>query len=383
MKQLWSVRQDSLELSEMPFYWRLSSTTREVAGIPPRLPIRVTCCEEYDYLTYLPTESEWLAIDAAYRQNVNIGFVNPESGQIHTYGASVNRFFLETIRQRSPNKIYEIGCGAGFSIQFLKDNGWDVVGIDPSEYSLGWSQKLGFKLLNNFFNGDLLEGDADFIYCNDVFEHIPEVDKLSRDVFNSLKPGGVFCFSTTNSSRSIELGDISMFEHQHVNMFTARSIYLLLLNAGFSEISVKGGSYGNTFQVVATKGGPVCRQVLPPAACGNYFERADCGLRAFERFYAAGVGCDQYYVPLRCIPYLAAVGDFGASRIFDSNTSWRGKYIDGYASSIQAPSDIRGEANGSFFIGSLTFFDEIKRVLLDKGYGESQIFSIQTLINDF
>lgn len=381
MKQRWNVRQNSLELSEMPFYWRLSYETQETAGIPSRLPIRVTCREEYDYLTYLPTVTEWQAIDTAYRQNANIGFVNPESGQIHTYGASVNRFFLETIRQHSPSKIYEIGCGAGFSIQYIKEHGWGVTGIDPSEYSLEWSQKLGFTLLNSFFNGDLLGGEADFIYCNDVFEHVLEVDKLTRDVFNSLKTGGVFCFSTTNSSRSIELGDISMLEHQHVNMFTTRSIYLLLLDAGFSEISIKGGSYGNTFQVVATKGGSSRRPELPSVACGGFFGRAGSCLHAFEKFYAEAAGRGHYYVPLRCIPYLAAVGDFDASPIYDSNISWRGKFIDGYARPILAASDIETKTDGMFFVGSLTFFEEIKCTLLGKGYKENQVFSIETLIN--
>ncbi len=379
MKQLWNVRKDSLELSEMPFYWRLSSTCNNVNGIPSRLPIRVTRREEYDYLTYLPTETEWRAIDLAYRQNANIGFVNPESGQMQTYGASANRFFLETIRQHSPSKIFEIGCGAGFSIQFLKEHGWDVTGIDPSEYSLEWSQKIGFFLINSFFSGDLLDGGADFIYCNDVFEHVPEVDRLSRDVFKSLKPGGVFCFSTTNSNRSIELGDISMFEHQHVNMFTTRSMYLLLLGAGFSEISIKGGTYGNTFQVVAIKGGHYEPSKIPPITCDGYFERAENCLRAFEKFYAATVGRGQYYVPLRCIPYLAAVGDFGASPIFDSNTSWREKYIDGYARPIRAVSDIEVQADTQFFVGSLTFYNEIKRTLIDKGCNENQVYSIQAL----
>jgi SAM-dependent methyltransferase len=379
MTQLWNVWQDSLELSEMPFYWRLSSAPEGVAGIPSRMPIRVTYCEQYDYLTYIPSDAQWKAIDTAYRQNANIGFVNPESGHLHTYGASVNRFFLEAIQQRSPSRIYEIGCGAGFSIQFLKDYGWSVTGIDPSGYSLEWSRKLGFPLLNDFFNGDLLEGEADFIYCNDVFEHVPDVEKLSRDVFNSLKLGGVFCFSTTNSNRSIELGDISMLEHQHVNMFTTRSIYLLLLDAGFSEISIKGGSYGNTFQVIATKGGVVKRPELPRIAGDGFFERAGKCLVSFEKFYSQTAGCGQYYVPLRCIPYLAAVGDFGVSPIYDSNVLWRGKFIDGYARPIEAPSDLGVRTKDLFFVGSLTFFDEIKRALLRMGYSKNQVLSIQTL----
>ena len=46
-----------------------------------------------------------------------------------------------------------------------------------------------------------------------------------------------------------------MLEHQHVNMFTHESIMKILGAAGFGGIEVTGGSYGNTFQVYAVKGG--------------------------------------------------------------------------------------------------------------------------------
>lgn len=380
MIQRWHAQQDSLEILEMPFYWRLSNSI-ETSIIPARLPIRITCREEYDYLEFRPTDMEWQAINDAYQQNANIGFLNPESGQINTYGSSVNRFFLDVVKTYTPERIYEIGCGAGFSIQFLKEHGFKVIGIDPSEYSLEWSKRLGFELLNNFFDEHLIYEKADLIFCNDVFEHVPQVDQFSKAVYKSLKQGGVFCFSTTNSTQSIALGDISMLEHQHVNMFTEHSINLLLTNAGFSEISVNSGSYGNTFHVVARKKDSAKQKTEPVklASCAGFFERAHEKLTAFEDFYTRIGHTSHYYVPLRCIPYLAAVGNFGDSDLYDSNVSWQGKYIDGYARPIKSLSDIEYAPNGSFFIGSMTFHDEIKRTLIAQGYPEESIYSVYVL----
>lgn len=379
MTQRWSVLEGSLEIQEMPFYWRLSSSSTGFPGIPARLGLRVRCNHEFDYLEYEPNEFEWQAIEMAYRQNENIGFVNPESGQIDTYGSSVNRFFHEVIKAYMPQKIYEIGCGAGFSIQYLKENGWSVTGVDPSEYSLQWSRRLGFSLLNEFFDGDLLAGQADFIFCNDVFEHVRRVEIFSRDVFRALKPGGVFCFATTNSSQSIAIGDISMFEHQHVNMFTMRSIHLILAAAGFTDIEVRRGSYGNTFHVIARKGKVASKCELPAVSCHGYFERALHRIESFEKFYKSVAGRCQFYVPLRCIPYLATVGDFGDSDIFDSNASWRGKFIDGYESKLKSIADLKREPDHCFFIGSMTFYQEIKQTLLNKGFHEQDLYSIASV----
>ena len=111
----------------------------------------------------------------------------------------------------------------------------------------------------------------DFIYCNDVFEHIPNVIDFSKQICESLADGGVFCFCTTNSTGAIELGDISMLEHQHVNMFTRESIMKILVAAGFGSIEVAGGSYGNTFHVHAVKGGDVEGRLQCQKHYGRFF----------------------------------------------------------------------------------------------------------------
>jgi len=364
----------------MPFYWRLSSSPAPVEGIAQQLPIQVTADERFDFLKFQPTATQWDVLDAAYRQNENIGFLNPESGQIETYGRSVNAFFLLSIQQARPARIFEIGCGAGYSIRFLRDNGFDVTGIDPSEYSLRWSERLGFKLINDFFKEGMLEQKPDFIYCNDVFEHIPDVERFSRLVHDSLDDSGVFCIATTNSTHSIAVGDISMLEHQHVNMFTERSIRLILRHAGFTDVQVGSGAYGNTFHVVARKSrrpqGDKLQEGL--SDCLDYFERATRKIEAFGRFYSQGP-VPHCYVPLRCFPYLATVGDFGTSPVYDSNSAWRGKFIDGYGSPILCLDDVAYKDRERFFVGSTTFYEEIRRSLVALGWPDESIGSIETL----
>ncbi len=377
MKPHWTAQADCLEIAAMPFYWRLGSGVEAFPGIAQRMPVRLKCNVEFDYLELELTRDEQACLDLAYRQNANIGFINPESGQIHTYGSSVNSFFLAAAQSAKPRKIFEIGCGAGFSIMFMREQGWQVTGIDPSEYSLRWSERLGFDLINEFFDADALNAEADLIFSNDVFEHVGAVLAFSRNVFRALKPGGTFCFATTNSTQSIARGDISMLEHQHVNMFTERSIHLILAAAGFAQIEVGRGTYGNTFHVSARKVNAAPRAEIPAPGCPGYFERAKNCIDSFARLYTDLGGHCHFYVPLRCLPYLAAVGDFGRSELFDSNQSWSGKYIDGYARSIRSLEDVRPEGAPHFFVGSLTFFDEISTNLVAKGIRAGNIHGVR------
>jgi SAM-dependent methyltransferase len=376
MKPHWTAQADGLEIAAMPFYWRLGSSAEAFLGIVQRMPVRLKCNAEFDYLELELTREEQACLDLAYRQNANIGFINPESGHIQTYGSSVNNFFLAAVQAAKPCKTFEIGCGAGFSIMFMRELGWHVIGIDPSEYSRRWSEQLGFDLINEFFDADVLNGEADLIFCNDVFEHVGAVLEFSRNVFRGLKPGGTFCFATTNSTQSIARGDISMLEHQHVNMFTERSIHLILAAAGFADINVGRGTYGNTFHVSARKVSAASRADLPAACCPGYFERAENCIESFGRQYADLGGHCHFYVPLRCLPYLATVGDFGRNELFDSNQNWRGKYIDGYARSICSLEDVRAEGAPHFFVGSLTFFEEIRTGLIAKGILATHIHGV-------
>ena len=375
----WKSTRNSLEINEMPFYWRLSETGKKTDGIEQRLPIRIEADQEFDYLKINFKGKEWSILTAAYEQNATIGFINEESGQLKTYGSSVNKFFLESVQRFNPKKTYEIGCGAGISIQHMANHGWSVTGIDPSEYSYLWSQKLGFSLINDFFSDKLLDDQADFIFCNDVFEHIPDILNFSSQVFNCLDDEGVFCIATTNSTESIMLGDVSMLEHQHVNMFTEKSIYQILYSAGFAEVEVSKGSYGNTFHIIAKKTLGNKRIDKDPNEiedlCFSFFDKVDRNLDYFGELYSSieNLNC---YVPLRCMAYLSSVGDFGKTKIFESNLSWKGKFFDGYSLPIQSPDEIDTHQNAKFFIGSITFYKEIKRILVNKGVDESAIFSV-------
>ena len=382
MTQPWRATKNLLHIDAMPFYWRLSQNSIAFPGIVQHLPVNLIADEQFDYLKLDMTHDEWAVIDAAYHQNENIGFLNPHSGQMATYGASVNNFFLNVIKETNPTRIFEIGCGAGYSIQFMKDHGFLVTGVDPSEYSKRWSQRLGFNLINEFFSNDLVIEKPNLIYCNDVFEHVRDVSRFSREIYECLDDNdGIFCIATTNSTRSIALGDISMLEHQHVNMFTERSILLILRNAGFSDIDIKGGSYGDTFHIVARKSKRLNKEKDDEgfSNCLGYFDKAYKKIESFGRYYFTE-GYLHCYVPLRCIPYLATVGDFGSTPIYDSNPFWREKFIDGYKTSIRGLEDISYEKNKRFFIGSITFYEEIYKSLMVRGFPSNAISSIESIL---
>jgi SAM-dependent methyltransferase len=90
-----------------------------------------------------------------------------------------------------PNaKILEIGAGAGWQAEYMKNLGYEVEAVDI-EYGIYSSIKI-FPIKN--YNGrDLPYSNDrfDLIFSSNVLEHVIEIDDLMREMRRVLKPGGV------------------------------------------------------------------------------------------------------------------------------------------------------------------------------------------------
>lgn len=100
----------------------------------------------------------------------------------------------------------DFGCGTGSATPYLQTilGLRQVTGIDPSDDSLVIASRacdaaVGVRFANT---SDFDEtGVYDLAYCNGVFHHIPVVERAAavRQVFQALKPGGVFALWENNA----------------------------------------------------------------------------------------------------------------------------------------------------------------------------------------
>lgn len=102
------------------------------------------------------------------------------------------------------SKAIDFGCGTGNSIQHLQRTfGFaNLVGLDTSSESLRIAD-VRYRGLNVVLDSPISfqpEGDADLVYCNGVFHHIPPRERTAAFamIVASLKRGGVFAFWENN-----------------------------------------------------------------------------------------------------------------------------------------------------------------------------------------
>lgn len=100
-------------------------------------------------------------------------------------------------------RVIDFGCGTGTAIPYLSRTLRPVslCGVDVSEESLRAAGDKYGKLASFALNEELSSTwDADVAYCNGVFHHIPVPERAAamRQVFELLKPGGVFSLWENN-----------------------------------------------------------------------------------------------------------------------------------------------------------------------------------------
>jgi ubiquinone/menaquinone biosynthesis C-methylase UbiE len=147
-----------------------------------------------------------------------------------------------------PNcKILDAGCGSGSLAQILSDMGHQVNGITISakEYEAA-GKFLQTVYLHNLETGlpeNVLHSQYDYVICSHVLEHIVYPDKLLKDIYRVLKPGGFLVVALPNimhykSRLQLLAGKFSyqeagIWDYTHVKWYTFDSAQKLLVDHGF------------------------------------------------------------------------------------------------------------------------------------------------------
>lgn len=119
------------------------------------------------------------------------------------YGNQVsNIHFLEATNLLSPqDSILEIGCGCGGLLSYLRDRGFNAIGLEKNREKVERGRELYGKLPIDLVETEVLpfpDASFDRVLSFDVFEHIPDSVNHLREVARVLKPNGYYLLQTPN-----------------------------------------------------------------------------------------------------------------------------------------------------------------------------------------
>ncbi|MFN8437126.1 MAG: class I SAM-dependent methyltransferase [Cytophagales bacterium] len=129
--------------------------------------------------------------------------------------AEAQNFMLRLIRHLHipiHSKVLDLACGKGRHSIFLAQNQLQVKGIDLSENSISHAQKFSNEYLE-FSVQDMRDsfGSEEFDYIFNLFTSfgyfgtLEEHTKVLKNVFDALKPNGIFVLDYFNVSKAISV----------------------------------------------------------------------------------------------------------------------------------------------------------------------------------
>jgi 2-polyprenyl-3-methyl-5-hydroxy-6-metoxy-1,4-benzoquinol methylase len=165
--------------------------------------------------------------------------------------------FFHFEEERDKGLVLDIGCAAGYSVQFFAKRGWKSRGIDIATDALRAGVAKGLDLIDGSYLTEEFSEPFKVVTMWATIEHLhhPEafIEKIARD----LEPGGMVYLSTCRT------GGLN-FKHffgknwrfynppEHLYYFTRQNLETLLERKGFrvTGVTMYGSGFGKPGSVV-------------------------------------------------------------------------------------------------------------------------------------
>src|SRR3989338_5869134 len=147
----------------------------------------------------------------------------------------------------------EIGCSTVVFLDMAQKEGYDVTGVDVSDFACKYAtENFGIKTLKGKLEDlKIPENSFDIITMWDVIEHVPDPHTFLREVHRILKEDGIIFILTVNDSSLMGWGaEISYFLTLKQIPTLTRMIHPIHHNYHFKEKHLKQYLERNGFSIV-------------------------------------------------------------------------------------------------------------------------------------
>lgn len=98
--------------------------------------------------------------------------------------------------ESTKGKILDIGAGVGDFLSVCKNDGWQTVGIEPSEKAKTIAKSKGVSFVEHL--SELEDHSFDIITMWHVLEHVPDLENQIKELKRLIKPNGTIIIAVPN-----------------------------------------------------------------------------------------------------------------------------------------------------------------------------------------
>lgn len=170
----------------------------------------------------------------------------------HSYNLPKIKSFIP----EGKHKIMDAGCGCGQVSNWLAELGHEAWGCDPSQSGIELARKSYPNA--DFFVADLMDGSPvkdendrfDGIVSVEVMEHLYDPERVLKNLYSAIKPGGWIILTTPYHGylKNLTLSLVGGWDEHfmvnspggHIKFFSHRTMTDMLTDTGFTDVAIKG-----------------------------------------------------------------------------------------------------------------------------------------------
>jgi SAM-dependent methyltransferase len=212
-----------LDLGNVPLANSLLSADEVKAGTEERFPLALFFCPDCTLVqigeSVVPAK---LFSHYLYASSFSETMINHSR-------ALVERMIIE--RKLTPqDRVIEVASNDGYLLQFYKQAGIEVLGIEPAANIAAMAEKKGIPTRVEFFGSSFAETLAaegtlaDVMHAHNVFAHVPNPADFVAGIKRVLKPGGVMVIEAPYLGELIDKLEFDTIYHEHFSYFSLHAV---------------------------------------------------------------------------------------------------------------------------------------------------------------
>ena len=235
-----------LDLGNTPLADRIL-TAKQLTEREPRSPLQVAFCQECTLVQILETVDPELLFCASYPYFSSISSTLLEHSRLNVEELIDRRNLTTT------SLVIELASNDGYLLQFYREAGVPVLGIDPADGPAKRAIERGIPTEIAFFSSDYAkrladDGNmADVIHANNVLAHVADTNGFVAGIARLLKDDGIAVIEHPYVRDLIEQNQFDTIYHEHLCYFSVLALDKLFRRHGLylqdiRRLAIHGGS---------------------------------------------------------------------------------------------------------------------------------------------
>lgn len=149
--------------------------------------------------------------------------------------------------------VVELASNDGYLLQYFKEKGIPVLGIEPTKNTAAVAKSKGIPTLTEFFGLDVARDlvrkgkQADLLIGNNVLAHVPDLNDFVAGMRHLLKPDGIITMEFPHLLKLMQFNQFDTIYHEHYSYFFFIAVESVFVKHGLTifdveEIPTHGGS---------------------------------------------------------------------------------------------------------------------------------------------